>query len=114
MMSNDFQDELARLFGEDDDQFAQDEALFVNAVERRINRHMLRRRVLLSGAVLIGGAIAGLQAPELLSDFSAYVGFEGLATATAIQELNDMPINIFAGIAIAALSLITTFSTERI
>lgn len=63
---------------------------------------------------MVGGAIAGLQAPELFSDFSAYLGFDGMAAGAAAREFSDMSINMLAGIAIAVFSLFATFSTERI
>lgn len=114
MKKSDFQDELSRLFAEEDGQFTADEAAFAGKVDKRINRYVWRRRLLLSAAALVGGAVAGSQAPEILDGFGAYLGMEGISTGSAVREFSDMSINMIAGVAIAALSLFATFSSERI
>jgi len=114
MTTEDFHDELSVLFEADDAELMASGEAFAMRVDRGIGRRHLLRRVVLTGATLIGGLVAGTQVPEVLMQMNAY-GLEELPLFDGVAEQmqGQYMWYFIAGFA-ALVSTVTLLSQDRI
>lgn len=114
MATEDYQDDLTALFEVEDQVLDADADAFVTRVDRGISRQICLRRAVLTSATLVGGAVAGTQAPSILLQLSASGGVELPMLEGWAQQMGGQPFSVFAiGFAVV-ISTVTLLSQDRI
>jgi len=114
MAADKFDDDLQALFAADDTSLDSEAADFVRRVDRAIGRRLLMRRLVLTGATMLGGLVAGAQIPDVLDQLNAYGGFGVSVFGDAAEYLKGQSL-LMVMIGVAAIgSTLTLLSAERI
>lgn len=114
MSGTEFQNELTQIFAEADAEYGADRDAFIGSVNKRITRHIWLRRGLLACATLFGAVFVLVQVPGLFSGWPDLADLAGPLREGVRTEAGNVSMTLFAGIAIAVVSLIATLSFERL
>ena len=114
MAMDKFDDELAAMFEAEDASLRADADIFERRIDLAIGRKLLMRRLVLAGATMIGGLVAGAQLPDILLQINSYGGFGLSVFDDAAEHIKGQSL-MMVMIGVAALgSMVTLLSAERI
>jgi len=109
-----FDEDLAAMFEAEDALLEGESEGFGRRVDRAIGRQLFVRRLVLAGATMIGGLVAGAQIPDILQQINTYGGFGLSVFDDAAEHIKDQSLMIIM-IGVAAIgSTLTLLSAERI
>ncbi len=115
MTDTDFHDELKQMFAEADGALETDSARFVHTVDRRIQRHMLVRRLVLASVTISGGLIAVLQAPDLMGLLTGIVGMDhdlAVSMTPLSEAIAGLDMRLLMALAVGSIGLFAALAAD--
>lgn len=105
--------ELTGIFADQDKALRGDGEAFVASVNRKLTRRIWVRRLSLGGAMLVGGVVAGTNAPELVGQAGAFIRSGNASVAALMGGVSGVSERLLGLILIAAISTLAVFSSDR-
>lgn len=114
MTTSDHDNDLIKLFADENILLEADGEAFVSSVERKIKRRTWQRWAVLLSATFVGVFLALIQAPDILMALSSYTGFDVSQLQSPDIEFETVGSGMMVAIVAACLSLFAVMSEDAI